>query len=129
MLHWNGAEPEIPPPPAEFPIELPTEIPALPVEPLPGAIPEVPTSPDEVPPAAPPEIEGAHMGGARYQARYVAHAPSSPASLRRWSAQCFARAIAMRLAWSSGCPASSSAFAMRIAFSRTSGGRSFIDAG
>jgi hypothetical protein len=35
----------------------------------------------------------------------------------------------MRIAWPSGRPASNRAFAISIAFSRTVGGRFFIDAG
>jgi len=38
-----------------------------------------------------------------------------------------ARAMPMRIAWPSGRPASSSAFAILIAFARTAGGRFFIE--
>ncbi|MGZ8231634.1 MAG: hypothetical protein ACXW2A_15920 [Burkholderiales bacterium] len=53
---FHGAEPEIPPPPSEFPEWTPAEVPVEPEEPIPGAIPEIPASPEELPPPPEPEI-------------------------------------------------------------------------
>lgn len=51
-----GPEPEIAPPPSEFPEETPPEAPPLPPEQPPNAIPEIAPLPSELPPPPGPEI-------------------------------------------------------------------------
>lgn len=53
---FQGAEPEIPPSPSEFPDRFPAEVPVEPGEPMPEALPEIPASPEELPPPTEPEI-------------------------------------------------------------------------